>query len=261
MDPDYEGDYGYDGDDYGYDGDDGCYDDGGHEYGGYDDNCGGGDVEPVGDGGEMKLDGARMVGPDGEGGDPRMYYDYAGGEDYHGGGWESGSYRADVTGDGDYIVDGYDYDSDGSVYVEFDGASKGNPGPAGAGAVIRSRDGTVLARACKGIGNATNNEAEYEGLKEGLKTALEMGYSRVHAQGDSKLVAKQVQGNWKTRNERMAKHCNEACQLMDQFESADIGYVPRGHNSEADAEANKGVNLPAGKVCKYGPLYGGGGGR
>ncbi|KAJ6851938.1 putative carbonic anhydrase 2 [Iris pallida] len=217
---------------------DGSYDDDGYECGSYGDSSDGGEVESDGDG----SDGGEVE-SDGDGSD--------------GGEVESDGDGSDRDGDGD----GSDGDSDGSVYVEFDGASKGNPGPAGAGAVLRSRDGTVLARTRKGMGNATSNEAEYEGLKEGLKTARELGYQHVHVQGDSKLVTEQVQGNWKARDERMAKHRNEAQKLMDQFKSADIDHVPRGQNSEADAEANKGVNLPAGEVCKDGPLYGGGGGR
>ncbi|KAJ6803006.1 putative carbonic anhydrase 2 [Iris pallida] len=147
---------------------DGSYDDDGYECGSYGDSSDGGEVESDGDGsdgGEVESDG-------------------------------DGSDGGEVESDGDGgDGDGSDGDSDGSVYVEFDGASKGNPGPAGAGAVLRSRDGTVLARTRKGMGNATSNEAEYEGLKEGLKTAHEMGYQRVHVQGTPNLLPNRCGGS------------------------------------------------------------------
>ncbi|WMV17509.1 hypothetical protein MTR67_010894 [Solanum verrucosum] len=79
-----------------------------------------------------------------------------------------------------------------SCILEFDGASKGNPGPAGAGAVLRAADGSMVFRLREGVGVATNNVAEYRGVILGLKYALEKGFKHVKVKGDSKLVCMQV---------------------------------------------------------------------
>ncbi|WVZ91608.1 hypothetical protein U9M48_037754 [Paspalum notatum var. saurae] len=91
-----------------------------------------------------------------------------------------------------------------SCILEFDGASKGNPGKAGAGAVIRRVDGSVIAHLREGLGIATNNAAEYRALILGMKYAAKKGFKYIQAQGDSKLVCNQVQDLWRTRNDNMA---------------------------------------------------------
>jgi len=80
-----------------------------------------------------------------------------------------------------------------SCTIEFDGASKGNPGKAGAGAVLRASDNSVLFYLREGVGNATNNVAEYRALLLGLRSALDKGFKNVHVLGDSMLVCMQVQ--------------------------------------------------------------------
>ncbi|KAG8046632.1 hypothetical protein GUJ93_ZPchr0008g14148 [Zizania palustris] len=85
-------------------------------------------------------------------------------------------------------------DSSLSCILEFDGASKGNPGKAGAGAVVRRLDGTVIAQLREGLGIATNNAAEYRALILGLRYAAKKGFKYIRAQGDSKLVCYQVCG-------------------------------------------------------------------
>ncbi|XWS63624.1 hypothetical protein CRYUN_Cryun06bG0116400 [Craigia yunnanensis] len=77
-----------------------------------------------------------------------------------------------------------------SCIIEFDGASKGNPGPAGAAAVLRTDAGNVICKLREGLGTATNNVAEYHAI--GLKHALKKGYTSIHVRGDSKLVCMQV---------------------------------------------------------------------
>lgn len=79
-----------------------------------------------------------------------------------------------------------------SCTLEFDGASKGNPGLAGAGAVLHAGDGSMVFRLREGVGVATNNVAEYRGLILGLKYAIEKGFKHIKVQGDSKLVCMQV---------------------------------------------------------------------
>ncbi|XP_042502210.1 uncharacterized protein LOC122079644 isoform X2 [Macadamia integrifolia] len=155
--------------------------------------------------------------------------------------------------------------------LEFDGASKGNPGQAGAGAVIRAEDG-IVCRLREGVGIATNNVAEYRALILGLKYALEKGFTQIRAQGDSQLVCKQVEGVWKTKDSNMIQLCNEAKELKDKFSSFQIYYIARSaHNDfdveveisilwwpmefihadanwEADAQANLAVHLADGEV-------------
>nr|GEX28052.1 ribonuclease H1 [Tanacetum cinerariifolium] len=77
--------------------------------------------------------------------------------------------------------------------LEFDGASKGNPGQAGAGAVLRTEDGNLICRLREGLGIATNNVAEYRAMILGLKSALSKGFTSIRVMGDSKLVCMQVQ--------------------------------------------------------------------
>ncbi|CAN7009586.1 unnamed protein product [Brassica rapa subsp. trilocularis] len=135
-----------------------------------------------------------------------------------------------------------------SCTIEFDGASRGNPGRAGAGAVLRAPDNTVLFRSREGLGSATNNVAEYRALNLGLETALNNGFRNVRVQGDSQLVCKQqVQGEWRTHHPKMAELCGQAQELMSQFDSCDVQHVPREFNSEADAQASRATNLAQGE--------------
>ncbi|GFP98894.1 uncharacterized protein mb2253c [Phtheirospermum japonicum] len=126
-----------------------------------------------------------------------------------------------------------------SCILEFDGASKGNPGQAGAGAVLRVADGRVY-RLREGVGIATNNVAEYRGAILGLKFAISKGFKHIRVQGDSKLVCMQVQGLWRTKTQNMTELCKVAKELKDQFMSFQICHVERDYNSEADAQANIG---------------------
>ncbi|XP_011655308.1 uncharacterized protein LOC101210930 isoform X2 [Cucumis sativus] len=114
-----------------------------------------------------------------------------------------------------------------SCFLEFDGASKGNPGQAGAGAVLRAHDGSVICRLREGLGIATNNVAEYRAILLGLKSALKKGFTRIHVQGDSKLVCMQVQGLWKAKHENMSELCNEVTKLKNKFLSFEVNHVLR----------------------------------
>lgn len=135
-----------------------------------------------------------------------------------------------------------------SCTIEFDGASKGNPGLSGAGAVLKADDGSLVCRLREGVGIATNNVAEYRAVLLGIKHAIKKGFKRIHVQGDSKLVCMQVQGLWKCKNDNMAALCKEVKQLVDNFTYFQIRHVLRDFNSAADAEANLAVNLQDGEV-------------
>ncbi|KAH0462888.1 hypothetical protein IEQ34_007470 [Dendrobium chrysotoxum] len=139
--------------------------------------------------------------------------------------------------------------------LEFDGASKGNPGMAGAGAVLRAEDGNVISRVREGLGITTNNVAEYRALILGMKYALMRGFKHIRVQGDSQLVCLQVQDLWQTKNQNMADLCREVKKLKDMFQSFSITHVRREFNAIADNLANLAVTLPAGEVCEdFGPL-------
>ncbi|KAM3303988.1 putative protein isoform X1 [Capsicum chacoense] len=135
-----------------------------------------------------------------------------------------------------------------SCTLEFDGASKGNPGQAGAGAVIRADDGSLTLRVREGLGVATSNHAEYRGFILGLKHALREGFTSIRVQGDSKLVCMQVQGLWKVKNQNIATVFEQAKQLKEQFVSFRIIHVLRESNSDADQQANLAVELPEGQI-------------
>lgn len=132
--------------------------------------------------------------------------------------------------------------------LEFDGASKGNPGQAGAGAVLRTDDGSLIGRVREGLGIATNNVAEYRAMILGMRYALKRGFNSIRVQGDSKLVCMQVQGLWKVKNQNMSDLFEEAKKLKNQFLSFQINHVLRELNSEADAQANLAVNLADGQI-------------
>nr|KJB31311.1 hypothetical protein B456_005G185700 [Gossypium raimondii] len=134
-----------------------------------------------------------------------------------------------------------------SCILEFDGASKGNPGPAGAAAVLKTDSGNVICKLREGLGIATNNAAEYRAIILGLKQALRKGYTNIRVRGDSKLVCMQLQGLWKVKHEHMSELYEQAMKLKDKFLSFQINHVLRELNGEADAEANLAVKL-AGEV-------------
>ncbi|KAL0907791.1 hypothetical protein M5K25_022229 [Dendrobium thyrsiflorum] len=134
--------------------------------------------------------------------------------------------------------------------LEFDGASKGNPGKAGAAAVLRNGDGSVVSCIREGLGIATNNVAEYRALILGMKYALMKGFKHIQVQGDSQLICMQVQDLWQTKNQNMAALCKEVKRLKEMFQSFNIMHVKRGFNAVADNLAYSAINLPAGEVCE-----------
>lgn len=126
------------------------------------------------------------------------------------------------------------------VRVEFDGASKGNPGASGFGAILYDMPSEKqVAQVCYYLGDSnTNNQAEYAGLIVGLQLALKLGYKAVEVKGDSKLIVNQVLGKWKVKNEGLIPYHRLALSLRRQFESFDARQVPREQNTVADELSN-----------------------
>lgn len=132
-------------------------------------------------------------------------------------------------------------DGGGRVTVYFDGASRGNPGRSAAAYVLRDEDG-VVKREGAVIGEATNNEAEYAALLRGLVEARELGYSVVEAVGDSELVVKQVNGDWRCRAGNLKPLRDEVVKVAESFDEFEIRHVPREENAEADELANSALD-------------------
>ncbi|GAA0321522.1 bifunctional RNase H/acid phosphatase [Kineococcus aurantiacus] len=129
--------------------------------------------------------------------------------------------------------------------VEADGGSRGNPGPAGFGAVVKdAATGEVLAEVAESIGRATNNVAEYRGLIAGLKAAraIDPG-ARVEVRMDSKLVVEQMSGRWQVKHADMRVLAQEARALAGG--DVDFGWIPRAQNSHADRLANEAMDAAA----------------
>jgi probable phosphoglycerate mutase len=139
------------------------------------------------------------------------------------------------------------------VSVEADGGSRGNPGPAGYGAVVVSASGELLAERAAGIGSATNNVAEYSGIIAGLQAALELGATAVDVRMDSKLVVEQVSGRWQVKHAGLRPLAREAVALLSRFDSWTASWIPREQNKHADRLANEAMDAAAkGHVWKPG---------
>jgi probable phosphoglycerate mutase len=127
----------------------------------------------------------------------------------------------------------------GRVIVEADGGSRGNPGPAGYGALVRdAADGQVLAERAGSLGVASNNVAEYSGLIAGLQAAHDLGAREVEVRMDSKLVIEQMSGRWQVKHPAMKPLASQAAELVRRFDTVRFAWIPRARNSAADRLAN-----------------------
>jgi len=124
------------------------------------------------------------------------------------------------------------------VTIYFDGGAEPNPGPASGAAVLDFPDGDSITVAVN-LGVATNNVAEYSGCIAGLRKALELGKGCVHVLGDSQLVIKQLQGKYAVKAANLRPLFLEARQLLAQFDSYQLEWIPRSQNSRADAAAGE----------------------
>jgi ribonuclease HI len=123
-----------------------------------------------------------------------------------------------------------------------DGAARGNPGPAGLGVVIEDDAGLRLRGLCRYLGVATNNQAEYRALIEGLKAVRDWKPDRLEVYLDSKLVVEQLAGRFRVRNRPLAQLVQQAQELLKEFPEVAISHVPREKNRGADALANRAID-------------------
>jgi len=128
------------------------------------------------------------------------------------------------------------------LVMNIDGASRGNPGPAGIGVMIREEGGPLERELWKYIGEATNNVAEYEALLLALGEAGKLKVAEVTIRSDSELVVRQVEGRYRVKHPRLAKLHSQACDLMKALPSFHIEHVGRERNRQADALANRAID-------------------
>jgi ribonuclease HI len=128
------------------------------------------------------------------------------------------------------------------VCVYSDGASRGNPGPAGAGAVITDAKGHVLRRLGRFLGSQTNNIAEYQGVLLGLSHALAGGAREVVLRADSELAIRQLQGRYQVKNPGLKPLFAEVQAMLRQFEAVTLEHVRREQNKDADEMSNRAID-------------------
>ncbi|WP_137288361.1 ribonuclease HI [Natronorubrum halophilum] len=129
----------------------------------------------------------------------------------------------------------------GRAHVYFDGACRGNPGPAATGWVIVTGDG-IVAEGGERIGTMTNNQAEYEALLTALEAARDYGYDEIHVRGDSELIVKQVRGEYDTNNPELREKRVTVREILSGFDDWTLEHIPREVNNRADGLANEALD-------------------
>jgi ribonuclease HI len=133
-------------------------------------------------------------------------------------------------------------DSEKEWLLMVDGAARGNPGAAGCGAAICDENGTVVRELSRYIGHTTNNVAEYEGLLMGLEAINQMRRKNIVVQSDSQLLVRQLNGEYRVKDEKLKVLHQRAMALLRHFDSYRILHVRREFNKIADRLANRGID-------------------
>ncbi|HEY8208128.1 MAG TPA: ribonuclease HI family protein [Myxococcaceae bacterium] len=128
------------------------------------------------------------------------------------------------------------------IRVYSDGAARGNPGLAGAGAVLVEPNGRVVERLGKFLGVQTNNYAEYMGLLLGLKRAKDLGVQEVEVFADSELMIRQLNGTYQVKSPSLRPLYEEVLELLNQFGRFKLVHVPREMNAMADEMSNRAID-------------------
>ena len=123
-----------------------------------------------------------------------------------------------------------------------DGGARGNPGPAGSGAVLLDEKGNVIAELRRFLGHATNNVAEYTALIIGLEEAHKRGVDDLDVRLDSLLVVQQMNGLWKIKHPGIRPLALRAGELLARFPKRTVEHVPREQNTLADAQVNRAID-------------------
>ena len=132
------------------------------------------------------------------------------------------------------------------LLIHTDGAARGNPGPAGAGAILRDAvTGEVVAEIAEPLGHATNNVAEWTAVLLALEAARGLGATHIDLRMDSELVARQISGVYRVKHPDLKPIHAAAMELLRSFEGYTVGHVPRALNKDADRLSNVAVDTPA----------------
>ena len=123
------------------------------------------------------------------------------------------------------------------IILQFDGASRGNPGKSAIGFILIVNN-KIIKEFGECIGEATNNQAEYTALLKGVRSALETGLRHIKIEGDSLLVIKQVLGDWKVYNSILASIHSQVMELLKKFETIELAHIPRDMNKRSDKLCN-----------------------
>lgn len=131
------------------------------------------------------------------------------------------------------------------ILAYTDGAARGNPGPAGAGAILRdAADGTIVAEIAQGLGRATNNVAEWTAVRLALEEARALGATHVDLRMDSELVARQISGVYRVKHPDLKPIHAAVMTMLRDLEGYTVGHVPRDLNREADRLSNVAIDGP-----------------
>lgn len=128
------------------------------------------------------------------------------------------------------------------VIIYTDGAARGNPGPAGAGAVLIGEDGDILAEVSRYLGETTNNQAEYQALIMALEEARKLGADSLNIFSDSELLVRQIKGDYLVKNGGLKRLFKLAKDKLKGFGKHTIEYLPRERNAHADRLANRAID-------------------
>jgi ribonuclease HI len=128
------------------------------------------------------------------------------------------------------------------VLIYTDGAARGNPGPAGAGAILRDSDGRVLAEIAKPLGHATNNVAEWTAVLLAVEEACRLGATHVDLRMDSQLVARQISGMYRVKHPDLKPIHAAVMDMLRTLDGYTVGHVPRELNRDADRLSNVAID-------------------
>jgi len=129
------------------------------------------------------------------------------------------------------------------LLIYTDGAARGNPGPAGLGAILRdAENGDVLAELARFLGVRTNNYAEWTAVEDALREALRLGATHVDLRMDSELVARQISGRYRVKHPDLKPIHASVMAMLSQLRSYTVGHVPRELNKDADRLSNVAID-------------------
>lgn len=129
------------------------------------------------------------------------------------------------------------------LFLYIDGASRGNPGPAGVGVIIYDEKKKLVDELCEYIGKTTNNVAEYRALLIALERARSLGAETLIIYSDCELLIRQMAGEYRVKDKTLRNFYQRARGNLKNFRRVDIRYIARERNKRADRLANKGINL------------------